>query len=219
MCGSHGKTTTTAMLVTALRRAGFSAGYVLGGLFGDSTPPAGTGSSDWVVAEIDESDGTIDCFSPEIAVVVNLDWDHPDRYRTASEIEAAFRALASRTRGTVLVSDACPLSLRLCPSAVTFGRSGLHRYGRAPRTATRPESGVGRPFPFPRGVGPGEREFHAVARGGGPRGGPSDGRPFVFPAPWRLSRRQAQAGGLGPGWQASSSWRTMPIIPPRSGRS
>ena len=43
VCGSHGKTTTTAMLVTALRRAGFPAGYVAGGLFNDSTPPAARG--------------------------------------------------------------------------------------------------------------------------------------------------------------------------------
>jgi UDP-N-acetylmuramate-alanine ligase len=74
VCGSHGKTTTTAMLIAALRAAGFPAGYVLGGLFADDTPPARAGSNDWVVAEIDESDGTIDRFSPEITVAVNLDW-------------------------------------------------------------------------------------------------------------------------------------------------
>ncbi len=124
ICGSHGKTTTTAMLVTALRRAGFPAGYVAGGLFNDSTPPASVGSNEWLVAEIDESDGTIDAFSPEVTVLVNLDWDHPDRYRSPAELEAAFVALCARTRGTVLVSDACPLSLRLAPSAATFGRSG-----------------------------------------------------------------------------------------------
>ena len=138
VCGSHGKTTTTAMLVTALRRAGFPAGYVAGGLFNDTTPPAAAGSNDWVVAEVDESDGTIDGFQPEITVLVNLDWDHPDRYGSLAELEAAFVALCARTRGAVLVSDACPLSLRLAPSAVTFGRSGTfsgdHRR-REPRWA------------------------------------------------------------------------------------
>ncbi len=113
VCGSHGKTTTTAMLITALRRAHFPAGYVLGGLFADDTPPARAGSNDWVVAEIDESDGTIDRFSPEIAVAVNLDWDHPDHYRRLADIEAAFAALFARTRGTVLVSDACAMSARV----------------------------------------------------------------------------------------------------------
>jgi UDP-N-acetylenolpyruvoylglucosamine reductase len=124
VCGSHGKTTTTAMLVTALRTAGFPAGYVCGGLFCDSTPPAGAGSNEWVVAEVDESDGTIVGFSPEITVVVNLDWDHPDYYAKPADLEAAFSALCARTKGTVLVSDACALSLRLGDGAVTFGRTG-----------------------------------------------------------------------------------------------
>ena len=124
VCGSHGKTTTTAMLITALHRAGFPAGWVLGGLFADDTPPARTGSSDWVVAEIDESDGTIDRFTPEITVAVNLDWDHPDYYRREADLEATFAALLRRTRGPVLVSDVCALSARIAPAAMTFGRSG-----------------------------------------------------------------------------------------------
>jgi UDP-N-acetylenolpyruvoylglucosamine reductase len=124
VCGSHGKTTTTAMLVSVLRSAGFPAGYVAGGLFNGPTPPAAVGSNEWVVAEVDESDGTIGGFAPEITVVVNMDWDHPDRYGSPAEIEAAFAALCARTRGAVLVSDACALSLRLAPSAATFGRSG-----------------------------------------------------------------------------------------------
>ena len=124
ICGSHGKTTTTAMLVTLLRRAGFPSGFVAGGLFNDATPPAGVGSNEWVVAEVDESDGTIDGFAPEITVIVNLDWDHPDRYRNPAELEAAFLSLCARTEGAVLVSDACALSLRIAPTAATFGRSG-----------------------------------------------------------------------------------------------
>jgi UDP-N-acetylmuramate--alanine ligase len=124
ICGSHGKTTTTAMTIAALRHANFPAGYILGGLFGDETPPARAGSNDWVVAEIDESDGTIEHFSPEITVAVNLDWDHPDHYRQLAELEATFAALFARTRGPVLVSDACALSARIAPAALTFGRAG-----------------------------------------------------------------------------------------------
>src|SRR5690606_11458611 len=99
ICGSHGKTTTTAMLVSALRAADFPAGYILGGLFNADVAPARIGSNDWLVAEIDESDGTIDRFAPEITVAVNLDWDHPDHYRTAADLENAFASLFARTRG------------------------------------------------------------------------------------------------------------------------
>lgn len=139
VCGSHGKTTTTAMLGTALRAANFPAGYIIGGLMtDDSVAPARAGSSDWIVAEIDESDGTIDRFSPEITVVVNLDWDHPDHYRTPSDLEAAFTALIARTRAAALTSDACVTSARIghskpSPASTrarvearrfTFGRTG-----------------------------------------------------------------------------------------------
>jgi len=134
VCGSHGKTTTSAMLATILRKAGFPAAYVLGGLYNDdAVEPARVGSNDWIVAEVDESDGTIDRFSPEITVAVNLDWDHPDHYRQLSDLEATFAALFERTHKTVLVSDACALSTRTtaqhkgAANVVTFGRSGDYR--------------------------------------------------------------------------------------------
>ncbi|HTB81328.1 MAG TPA: UDP-N-acetylmuramate dehydrogenase [Opitutaceae bacterium] len=134
VCGAHGKTTTTALLITALRRANFPAGWILGGLFvDDAAPPARAGSNDWVVAEIDESDGTIDAFAPEITIATNLDWDHPDHYRRLDDFAAAFAALFARTKSAVLTSDVCPLSQRLVagmqpggaqPRFFTFGRSG-----------------------------------------------------------------------------------------------
>jgi UDP-N-acetylmuramate-alanine ligase len=136
VCGSHGKTTTTAMLVTALRAAGFPAGYVLGGLFADDRAPAAAGTNDWVVAEIDESDGTIERFAPTITVAVNLDWDHPDRYRELAQLERTFAELFARTRQAVLTSAACELSRRVVarlaggaadaptPRRATFGAAG-----------------------------------------------------------------------------------------------
>lgn len=131
VCGSHGKTTTSAMLATALLRAGFPCGYVLGGLVADdSFPPAAAGTNGWVVAEIDESDGTIGRFSPEVTLAVNLDWDHPDHYRQLADLEAAFAGLFARTRQVVLVNAACELSRRIAsgsPSGApvaTFGAGG-----------------------------------------------------------------------------------------------
>ena len=127
VCGSHGKTTTTAMLISALRSANFPAGYILGGLFADETlSPARAGSNEWVVAEVDESDGTIERFSPAMTVAVNLDWDHPDRYRRIEDLEETFRALFARTAGNVLIGDACTASQRVasCRPALTFGRTG-----------------------------------------------------------------------------------------------
>ena len=123
VCGSHGKTTTTALLATALRHVNFPAGYILGGLWGDERSPARLGSNEWVVAEIDESDGTIERFTPALTVVVNLDWDHPDHYREPADLERTFAALMSRTTGAVLVNDACAFSGRAVALAKAAGAS------------------------------------------------------------------------------------------------
>ncbi len=125
--GAHGKTTTTALLVTALRRAGFGAGWLLGGLFqDDSIPPAAADSNGWVVAEVDESDGTIDRFSPEITVATNLDWDHPDHYRRIGDLEATFAALFARTARAIFINPACALSARL---AARGSGAAVRRFG------------------------------------------------------------------------------------------
>jgi len=132
VAGSHGKTTTCAMLVTALRSSGLDVGYVLGGLFADETlPPASRGSSDWLVVELDESDGTIALFSPEITLCVNLDLDHCDRYVALSDIENVFQALAARTSGALFYNRSCPVSHRLfgedCDCrAISFGPGGAY---------------------------------------------------------------------------------------------
>jgi UDP-N-acetylmuramate--L-alanine ligase/UDP-N-acetylenolpyruvoylglucosamine reductase len=131
VCGSHGKTTTTAMLVAALQAEQFPAGFVLGGLWADTRlAPARAGAGEWVVVEVDESDGTIARFTPEITVLVNLDWDHPDHYRRLEKLEDTFRALLERTREAVLWHDACARSTRLVPQgrdrvrSWSFGRTG-----------------------------------------------------------------------------------------------
>jgi UDP-N-acetylmuramate--L-alanine ligase/UDP-N-acetylenolpyruvoylglucosamine reductase len=130
--GAHGKTTTTGMLITALHRAGFPCGWLLGGLFADgSLPPGRLGTEEWVVAEIDESDGTIDGFAPEITVIVSLDWDHPDHYERIEQLEETFRRLVARTHRAVLVDPRCALSGRATAGAnvpvFTFGANGQYR--------------------------------------------------------------------------------------------
>lgn len=160
VCGSHGKTTTTAMLITVLRTSGFPAGYVLGGLFADGSAPAQVGANDWVVAEIDESDRTIDRFSPEITLAVNLDWDHPDQYRERADLEGTFAALFGRTRGTVLISSGCESSRQITAPAsgtqqgigarvATFGPGAEFAFRIATETATRMELQLGGAFALP----------------------------------------------------------------------
>lgn len=130
VCGSHGKTTTCGMVVAALEAAGADFGHVLGGLFRDpASPPARAArASDWLVAEVDESDGTIGAFSPEVTVAVNLDWDHPDYYRCEADLERVFADLFRRTRSLILIPSDSPRLRRLargCSARVlTVGPGG-----------------------------------------------------------------------------------------------
>lgn len=105
VCGSHGKTTTCGLIISALATVGIDFGYVLGGLFRDPNfaPAHASQKSPWVVAEVDESDGTISHFSPDITVAVNLDWDHPDYYKDEAALEGVFRALFERTTTAVVI--------------------------------------------------------------------------------------------------------------------
>lgn len=106
--GSHGKTTTTAFLIHFLNQAGFDFGYLLGGLYADETLlPARASSADWVVAEIDESDGTIEAFRPEITLVVNFDWDHHTYYQLKNDLEKTFKRLLTETQKAVFFPHGC----------------------------------------------------------------------------------------------------------------
>lgn len=128
--GSHGKTTTAAMLIHALRVAKFEFSFILGGLFSDPKIfPASFSHNDWVVAEVDESDGTIDDFKPEITLVVNFDWDHPSQYTSVEKLEETFSYLFKRTRQAIILPDNCPhlskLSQKGLPCKVlTYGKNG-----------------------------------------------------------------------------------------------
>ncbi len=130
ICGSHGKTTTCGMVISALAAAGADFGYVLGGLFRDTSLPPARASlgSDWLVAEVDESDGTIGGFSPEVTVAVNLDWDHPDYYRTEADLERVFADLFRRTRSLILIPSDSPRLRRLAAGSaarvLTVGQGG-----------------------------------------------------------------------------------------------
>jgi UDP-N-acetylmuramate--alanine ligase len=76
VCGTHGKTTTTAMAHAVLRGGGIDAGLVLGGIDVSLGTNAYDGSSPWFVTEADESDGSFALLQPEIAVVTNVENDH-----------------------------------------------------------------------------------------------------------------------------------------------
>jgi UDP-N-acetylmuramate--alanine ligase len=76
VCGTHGKTTTTAMTHAVLRGGGIDAGLVLGGIDGVLETNAHDGVSPWFVTEADESDGSFALLKPVMAIVTNIENDH-----------------------------------------------------------------------------------------------------------------------------------------------
>jgi UDP-N-acetylmuramate--alanine ligase len=107
VAGTHGKTTTTGMLVWAMRSIGedptFFIGGELPGVADDGGPAnAGSGVGEWVIAEADESDASFLSLRPEIAVVTNVELDHHARWSSRAELEAAFSRFCDPAKGVVL---------------------------------------------------------------------------------------------------------------------
>jgi UDP-N-acetylmuramate--alanine ligase len=107
IAGTHGKTTTTAMTVWALRGLGEDPAFFVGGEVPGLGPDgaaanAGWGEGEWVVAEADESDGSFLRLDPEIAVVTNVEMDHHSQWGSLEPLIEAFVGFAGKARVAVL---------------------------------------------------------------------------------------------------------------------
>jgi UDP-N-acetylmuramate--alanine ligase len=90
VAGMHGKTTTTSMVAAVLAGGGLDPTVVVGGRVNALGSNARLGSSQYLVAEADESDRSFLKLSPVLAVVTNLDREHMDCYRDMEDVEGAF---------------------------------------------------------------------------------------------------------------------------------
>jgi UDP-N-acetylmuramate--alanine ligase len=88
--GSHGKTSTTAMVAHVLAESGFDPTVVIGGRLGSLGSSARLGQGELMVAEADESDGSFLHLSPTLAVVTNIDLEHLDHYGSMDRLRDAF---------------------------------------------------------------------------------------------------------------------------------
>lgn len=90
VAGTHGKTTTTAMIVSILLAAGRDPTFVVGGVLADLDTNARAGEEPLFVIEADEYDCTFLSLTPQVAVVTNVEHDHPDCYPTFDNFCDAF---------------------------------------------------------------------------------------------------------------------------------
>lgn len=91
VAGTHGKTTITALIAFTLLRAGWDPTFIVGGVLQDLSTNARAGAGPHFVIEADEYDHTFLGLRPQLAVVTNIEMDHPDCYPTLESMVEAFR--------------------------------------------------------------------------------------------------------------------------------
>lgn len=130
VAGTHGKTTTTSMVVSILRSAGIDPTYLVGGGLNDVGTNARSGRDPIAVAESDESDGSFLLLNPTIAVVTNVEPDHLDYWKSGDDMKRGFEEFMARVdpEGLVIVPSDDPELVEMATRAhgrvMTFGPDG-----------------------------------------------------------------------------------------------
>ena len=131
IAGTHGKTTCTAMIAFVLTRLGRDPSYIIGGVSRDLGNNAHAGKGEFFVIEADEYDGMFWGLKPEIAVVTNVEHDHPDCYPTEEDFYQAFLKFIHliEVGGTLIVcaykrrlirKESIPWSMASSPTVMTI---------------------------------------------------------------------------------------------------
>ncbi len=130
VAGTHGKTTTTSMIVSVLRSTGRDPTYLVGGGLNDVGTNARLGRDDLAVAESDESDGSFLLLTPHVAVVTNVEADHLDHWGSFDAIKEGFRSWLSAVKegGAIVIPHGDEVLRGYAPpvgvSRLTFGPAG-----------------------------------------------------------------------------------------------
>ncbi len=103
--GTHGKTTTSSLIGYVLVQAGLDPTIVVGGEVAAWEGNARVGQSPYLIAEADESDGSLVKFHSHIGVITNIELDHPDHYATLDEVVQIFQAFVDHSQHVVLCID------------------------------------------------------------------------------------------------------------------
>ena len=104
--GTHGKTTTSGLASFVLDKAGLEPAFVVGGIVPEIATNAQHKSGKFFVAELDESDGTLVKYSPDILVINNLEEDHLDFYKNGmSDLVKTFNQAISQAKKVIVNAD------------------------------------------------------------------------------------------------------------------
>ncbi|MBF0253876.1 MAG: UDP-N-acetylmuramate--L-alanine ligase [Candidatus Omnitrophica bacterium] len=128
VCGTHGKTTTTAMLGRIFCAAGDDPTVVVGARVAELGGNVLIGSGGRMILEADESDASLLAYDPDAVLLTNVDADHLDHFEDVDEIQATFRQFLQRLkpRGFWIGCGECPRVMQLLREFGDCGQS----YGR-----------------------------------------------------------------------------------------
>ena len=141
VAGTHGKTTTTGMIAWILEQDGRSPTFIVGGMLSDLGGNARAGAGSEFVIEADEYDRTFLGLHPDVAVVTNVELDHPDCYPTLKAFTQAFAQFSDQVGSMLFVCSDDPGAMALNPTHAarrTYGlaaNADLHAEDLRPNTA------------------------------------------------------------------------------------
>ncbi|WP_125264713.1 UDP-N-acetylmuramate--L-alanine ligase [Streptomyces alboflavus] len=133
VAGTHGKTTTTSMLAVTLATLGLDPSYAIGGDLDAPGTNALHGGGDIFVAEADESDRSFHKYTPEVAIVLNVELDHHANYASMDEIYESFEIFAGKVvpGGTLVISADQPGAVELTKRVRDLGELKVVTYGES----------------------------------------------------------------------------------------
>jgi len=149
VAGTHGKTTTSAMIATLLSGAGLDPTFMVGGELLESGSGARLGRGPYLVAEADEFDGSFLKFVPWTAVLTNIEADHLDYYGSLDAIVAAFQrfvALLPADGHAVLCWDDPRVRALALPGGTSLASYGFAEDAEWRATAVQPNEAGGNDF-------------------------------------------------------------------------
>ncbi len=122
IAGTHGKTTTSSMAGYILLESGLDPTIVVGGEVAAWNGNARVGQGQYLVAEADESDGSLVKFQSDLGVVTNIELDHPDHYTSLDQVIQIFQTFESNCKTLIACID-CETVRQYLNPAITYGLS------------------------------------------------------------------------------------------------
>lgn len=145
IAGTHGKTTTASMIAHVMEEAGFDPTALIGAIVPKWNSSSRFGNSEWVVLEADEYANNFDSYNPEIAILNNLEMEHPEYFRDWNHYKKTFVDFLSKAKTIIynrddagvleilpkIKAEKIPFSAADFPSGLKMSLMGRHNRGNA----------------------------------------------------------------------------------------